>query len=135
MRFNTSELVHLAARLGYAVFAVLLAVRGARTWVTAALGMASIATAAWAGAFASAELFDIPAWIAALTKPLRDASWFGLILAILYAAGHNNHIWRGLVTASICVVIVDALFNATGANAGSVAGLPVDARVADVATS
>ncbi len=127
-----SVLTHGAAFLGYAVFAILLAFRGARTWLTAFLLLACLMTAAWAVIVALVEWSLLPEWTAALAVPLRDGAWFALVLGVLYAAGQGNHVWRGLAVATACIVLIDTAFNATAADIGAVLGLPLDSRISGI---
>src|SRR5882762_7003328 len=135
MPLTTSVLSHAAAFFGYAVFAILLAFRGARTWLTAYLVLAAVMTAAWAAIAVFVEWSLLPQWTVNSAEPLRDGAWFALILAVLYAAGYDTAVWRGLVVGTVCVVLLDALLSAFGTNGGSILGLPLDARVSGIATA
>ena len=121
--------------LGYAVFALALAARGARTWLSVGFALASAMTAVWAGASISVEWSLLPQWAAKLAEPLRDGAWFTVLLAVLYAAGHNSAVWRGLAATTAIVVLLDVLFSALQLNVGSLLGLPLDSRVTGVATT
>ena len=135
MPLTTSVLTHAAACLGYGVFAIVLGFRGARTWLTTFLIFASLMTAVWAGASVSVEWAHLPRWTADLSATLKDGAWFALVLAVLYAAGHGNAVWRGLVGVTTVIIVLDALFSALAVDAGTVLGLPLDARVTGVATA
>jgi putative PEP-CTERM system histidine kinase len=135
MPLTSSALSHAAAFFGYAVFAILLAFRGARTWLTAYLVLAAVMTAAWAAIAVFVEWSLLPQWTVNSAEPLRDGAWFALILAVLYAAGYDTAVWRSLVVGTVCVVLLDALLSAFGTNGGSILGLPLDARVSGIATA
>ena len=135
MPLTTTVLTHAAAVLGYGTFAILLAFRGSRTWLTALLALAAVATAAWATVSILVEWSLLPTWTADLAEPLRDGAWFAIVLAVLYAAGHDEGVWRGLVVTAGCVVFLDSLFSATGVSVGPILGLPFDSRITGIATA
>ena len=64
MSASTTALAHVAALLGYAVFAFVLAFWAARTWLTTGLVLASLVTAGWAGVSIFVEWSVLPQWAA-----------------------------------------------------------------------
>src|SRR5579864_923247 len=131
MPFTAPVYAHMAAFLGYAIFAILLAFRGRRSWLTVSFILAATLTAVWAASFVLAEWSVLPNWIEDLIAPLRDGGWFAIVLAILYLLGRDQIMWRYLLAAS--VVLLHALFAAGRLDAGVAFGVDIDSRVTGMA--
>src|ERR1700721_210573 len=134
MSLPVSVYTNGAVALGYGAFVLLLAFRGARSWLNAVLVVAALATAAWAMAMAFVESGAWPPWSAHLSGPLRDGAWYAVVLAVLYPAGRDRSVWFALAASAAGIVLIDAIFAATGFNAGSFIGIRLDAAATGFAT-
>jgi putative PEP-CTERM system histidine kinase len=135
MFFTASVYAHAAAFLAYGIFAVLLAFRGARSWLNGLMILAAFMTSVWALTVILLDWSILPVWPSELAGPLRDGAWFAVVLAVLYSAGQGPGIWRRLVFVTAAVIAVDALVSALNIQAGTVLGIPVDARATGLVTA
>jgi putative PEP-CTERM system histidine kinase len=129
----TPVLAYGAALVAYSVFSALLALRGARTWLIAYFVAATALTAAWAAAALLSWEHVWPQWPMELFGSLRDGGWFALVLAVLYRAGPNQRVWRGLMIATCGVVSINTLFATTGISAGLLLGVPIGSHATGIA--
>ena len=135
MLLTASVYAHAAAFLAYAVFAILLAFRGARSWLNGLLIVAAGMTATWALAVVLLDWSILPAWPSELAAPLRDGAWLAVVLAVLYSAGQGQLVWRRLAILTGITVFIHAVFSATNFDAGTVMGITLDSRATGIATS
>src|SRR5256714_3165399 len=125
-------LAHLAACLGYAAFAGLLAVRSDRSWLSSALILAASSTAIWAALVVLAQGSLVPEWTTSIAAPLRDGAWYAVVLAVLYLAGYDHTLWRRLVAATALITALYAVLVATDLSLGTLAGVRLDSRAAGI---
>jgi putative PEP-CTERM system histidine kinase len=130
---NTSTaLIFLAAMAAYALFAVLLVIRGARSWTAVFFVVAATVTALWSGSAAAVHWFELPQWVPDTLLALRDGSWLALVLAVLYLVGRDPAVWRNLAIAAASVTLVHIAFSAADANLGTVFGVMIDRRTTGI---
>ncbi|HWY64257.1 MAG TPA: hypothetical protein VNX61_03515, partial [Rhizomicrobium sp.] len=99
---------HEAAFLAYAIFAIIVAMRGSRTLQTLLFVLAMLATAAWAQSFVTVFLGFAPVWVERVMSAARDAGWLALSLGLMRRrAGNTNH-FRSLATAGAILVVLQA---------------------------
>src|SRR6266566_256356 len=125
-------IAHIAACLGYAAFAGLLALRSARSWLSSALILAAASTAIWAALVVLAQWSLVPEWIASIAAPLRDGAWYAVVLAVLYLTGYDHTLWRRLVVATAFITALYAVLVATDLSLGTLAGVRLDSRAAGI---
>ncbi|HXJ02166.1 MAG TPA: XrtA/PEP-CTERM system histidine kinase PrsK [Micropepsaceae bacterium] len=135
MSLTILVLAQAAATLCYAAFALLLLLRGSRTWFTIFLFLAASATAMWAAAGVLGGGALAPQWIVNVTGPLRDSAWFALVLAVIHHTRRSEGMWWFLVLTTGCVVLLDTLFAATGVHVGPLLGVTIDARATHIVTT
>lgn len=130
MSLTTPVYTYSAAALAYAAFALLLALRGARSWQMVLLAVAALATAGWAASVVLTELALVPAWVMELAAPLRDGCWFGVVLAVLYPkpGEQGRRVWAALAVATAAILVIHAFFAVTAFDAGLLMGIRVDAN-------
>src|SRR6266566_6158542 len=121
-------IAHIAAGMGYAAFAGLLAVRSDRSWLSSALILAAASTAVWAALVVLAQWGLVPQWTAAVASPLRDGAWYAVVLAVLYLAGYDQTLWRRLVAATVLITALYTVLSATDLSLGTLAGIRLDSR-------
>ena len=120
--------------VAYGAFAVYLAT-GPRTWVRTLLTAAAAITALWAASAIFADASVIPANAPDLLGTLRDAAWFGVVLAIIRKADRNRSVWPMLAIAIYSVVSLHLLFIATHIDLGRVLGITIDSATVGVVES
>ena len=98
-------IAHIAACMGYAAFAGLLALRSDRSWLSSALILAAASTAIWAALVVLAQWSLVPEWIASVAAPLRDGAWYAVVLAVLYLAGYDHTLWLRLLAATLLITV------------------------------
>ncbi len=135
MSLSAAFYTHAAAALGYAVFVVLLAIWGARTRLTAFLGLAVAATAVWAFSWTLFDLGSAPDWAPAVAATIRDGSWIAVVLAVMAAGREKDALWRRLVAISVFVVAIDVVFATAHLDLGTFAGITVDHQLTRIATT
>src|SRR5438445_13370236 len=91
---------HEAAVLAYAIFAIMVAVRGARTLLAALFLAALLVTAVWAQSFVAVYLGYAPDWLEGVTSTARDASWLALALALMHRHAGDTPYFRVLVAGA-----------------------------------
>src|SRR5258708_5522555 len=126
---------HAATFVAYASFAVLLAFRGARTWLLGLLIIAVAATAAWALAGLGADLFYVPLWSELLASAVRDAAWLGLSFGLMFPRVGQTLLWRGLVALALLIIALQLSLDFGLFSVGSLAGVSIDAALIHVATT
>ena len=129
MTSAASVYAHFAGFLGYAAFAVMLALRGSRSWLTGSFILAALCTALWSGTVVLAQGGLLSDSVPEFVAPLRDAYWYAIVLIILWTLGHDRTLWGGLAAATAAVVLANAVFAAGQFHIGPVLGVPIDARV------
>ncbi|HET7085355.1 MAG TPA: XrtA/PEP-CTERM system histidine kinase PrsK [Rhizomicrobium sp.] len=117
---------HEAAFVAYAIFAVLVAVRGSRTLHTALFLAVLLATAGWAQAFVAVYLGYAPVWLEGVTSSARDAAWLALSLALMHRHSGNTGYLRVLVAVAAAVLVLQVAFSINALMAGQVAGVRID---------
>lgn len=120
------SLAHEAAFVGYACFAVLVAARGARTWLVGLLFTAAVATAIWAQTRVAFSFGMAPAWLDDATNALRDSAWLALCLGLVYPRGGQTLLWRGLLALAVGLLTLQASFDLGYFEAGTIAGIHID---------
>src|SRR5262249_50856750 len=100
------------ACMAYAVFALVLALSGARTWLSACLALASAGTALWAGAVMLNDLGYLGDGPSAALISARDAAWLVVLLALLRPEDPTERLWRPLAAGAAAMIAVDAVFGA-----------------------
>src|SRR5258706_3645621 len=123
-------IAHIAACLGYAAFAGLLAVRSARSGLSSALILAAASTAIWAALVVLAQWSLVPEWTASIAAPLRDGAWYAVVLTVLYLAGYDHALWHRLVAATVLITALYAVLAAADLSLGTLAGVRPDSRAA-----
>jgi len=126
---------HGATFVAYVCFALLVALRGARTTVSGFLFAAAFCTALWALASAAAANGFAPLWFIGATNPIRDGAWLALCLALMYPRGGHTLQWRGLLVLVSVLVFVQLAMDTFQFDAGSVAGVRLDSALLRVTTT
>src|SRR5690348_6712303 len=109
MTSAASMYAHLAGFLGYAAFAVMLALRGARSWLTGSFILAALCTALWSGTVILAQGGLLSDSVPEFVAPLRDAYWYAIVLIILWTLGQDRTLWAVLAGATAAVVLANAV--------------------------
>lgn len=128
-------LSHEATAIAFAIFAVLIAVRGSRTWLGGLLFCAIASTAIWAQAEVAVSYEWISNWLEPLTAGIRDAAWLGLCLGLMHRRGGHTLLWRGLLTLSALLAILQTGFDVAQFDAGVFAGVHVDGALMRLAVT
>src|SRR3954468_13375064 len=99
---TTSLLIwgHEAAVVAYAVFAVIVAVRGSRTLLAALFLAALLMTAVWAQSFVAVYLGYAPDWLEIVVSTGRDAAWLALALALMHRNTGDTSSFRLLIAGT-----------------------------------
>src|SRR5579871_2266332 len=132
MTSAASMYAHLAGFLGYAAFAIMLALRGSRSWLTVSFVLAALGTALWSGTVFLAQGGLLPDSVPGILAPLRDGYWYAIVLIILRMLGQNRTLWRILASSTAVVVVLNAAFAGGDFHVGPVLGIPIEARVIGV---
>ncbi len=120
---------HEAAFLAYAIFAIIVAMRGSRTLQTLLFVLAMLATAAWAQSFATVFLGFAPVWVERVMSAARDAGWLALSLGLMgRRAGNTNH-FRSLATAGAILVVLQAGLGINNLVVGAIGGVGLDVNL------
>lgn len=135
MFFTASVWAHIAAFAAYGIFAILLAFRGARSWLGGLLIFAAGMTAAWSLAVLLLDWSMLPAWPSELAAPLRDGAWYAVVLAVLYTTGQGQGVWRRLAVGTAFVVLLNAVFSGFALDGGNVLGIQLDARTTGIVSA
>src|SRR6185437_8627351 len=109
MTSAASMYAHLAGFLGYAAFAVMLAFRSSRSWLTGSFILAALFTALWSGSVVLAQEGLLPESVPEFVAPLRDGYWYAIVLIILWTLGQDRTLWCALAGATAAVVLVNAV--------------------------
>jgi putative PEP-CTERM system histidine kinase len=129
---DISVFIYSGALVGYALFAGLLAFRGARTWTTLFFMISAVMTAVWSASVVGVEWLALPRWYSAIAVPLRDGAWLSLVLAVLYFSGHGRRVWRTLAITTAGVIVVYTALSAAGTSLGTAFGIIIDWRTAGI---
>lgn len=133
MNFDAFTIAHEATFVAFAAFSLLVALRGARSWLGVLLFVAALATALWAQTRV-AILYDVaPVWLDPIMNGLRDAAWFGLCLGLMHRQGGHTVLWRTLLVTSVALVVLQIVLDVSGFDAGIVAGIHIDGSLIRVA--
>lgn len=135
MTITIFALAHEATFVAYISFAMLVLFRGARTWLGALLFAAAAASAVWAQASVAVIYGFLPIWVEALTGALRDYAWLGLCLGLMYRRSGYTLLWRGLLSLSAILGILQIALDLSHLNAGAIAGVHVDGALMRVAAT
>jgi putative PEP-CTERM system histidine kinase len=128
-------LAHAVTGVAYACFALLLALRGARTWLTGLLIAAVAATGAWALTEVAVLLGYVPLWSDPLANVLRDAAWLGLSLGLMFPRVGRTLLWRGLVAIAVLLTAFQIALDIGLLSSGSIAGVRIDGALIRLATT
>lgn len=120
---------HLAAFLGYGALALVLVLRGARSWLRTVFAWAALLTSAWGGAVALSGLGLLLPGIAECLAAISDGAWYSVALTVLYFIGQERTSWRLTALTTAIVVAVNGVFAARHLDAGSVLGIRLDWRL------
>ena len=129
------DLAHEITFAGYALFAAMIAVRGARSWLWALLLAAITATALWAQLRVAVLYGFAPVWLDALGNGVRDAAWLGLCLGLIQRGTGRSNVWRGLVALSVALIVLELAFDLSQIDAGAIAGVHIDGTLIRVAVT
>ena len=124
-----------AAFVAYAAFAVLMALRGARTWLMALFLLAASATALWSQVSASVFFGVLPLWLEASVSALRDAMWLGLCFGLMYRDGGRTLLWRGLLASTVVLLVLQSALAISQTDLGTIAGVRIDETFARMAVT
>jgi len=129
------SLAHEATFVAYVFFAVLVILRGARTWLGGLLIAAAGATALWAQSSVAAIYGILPPWLGVIAGGLRDFAWLALCLGLMYRRGGYTVIWLGLLSLTAMLAILQFVLDFSHINAGAVAGVHLDGTLIRVAAT
>jgi putative PEP-CTERM system histidine kinase len=132
MPISLSSINHIAAFLGYGALTVFLAVATARSWLKTFMILAAVLTATWAAAVPFGEQGFLPSWVANVAGLLRDAAWYAVVLAVLYVQVRSHALWRGLVTVTVFIAVVHAIFVGLDLDLGRVLGVELNSSVTGI---
>ena len=128
-------LAHEAVFIAYACFAALILLRSAPSWLSGALFAAIAATGLWAQVWVAAAFGIVPAWLDAVCSGLRDASWLGLSLALMYPRAGGTLPWRALLVLALVLVAFQIGLDASRSDVGIIAGIRLDGMLAQIAVT
>jgi len=126
-------IAHEATFVAFGAFALLVALRGARSWLGALLFTAALATAVWAQTRVAILFGVVPFWLDPITNGLRDGAWLGLCLGLVHRRGGHTVLWRTLLIMTIALVLMQLVLDLSGFDAGIVAGIHIDGSLIRVA--
>ena len=126
-------LAYEATFFAYAFFALLILLRGSRSWLGALLFAAVAASALWAQALVAIAYGIAPVLLAPVSFSLRDASWMALCLGLMYRRGGGTASWRGLLAAAIVLVTMQLGFQLGQFQPTIFAGVHIDGALIHVA--
>ena len=132
MPITLSSINHVAAFLAYGALAIFLALAPARSWLKALMFFGAAFTAAWALTVPLGEQAILPSWVVNISGVLRDAGWYAVVLAILYAQVQSHRLWWVLLATTSLILFVHALFVGFNLDAGRILGVPVNASVTGI---
>ena len=117
---------HEAAFLAYAIFAVIVGMRSARTLQALLFLLVLLATAAWAQSFVAVFLGFAPDWLERVLGAVRDAAWLALGLGLMRRHAGNTSHFRSLVTATAVLLTLQILLGISDLMVGAFAGVRLD---------
>jgi len=117
---------HEAAFVAYAVFAVIVAIRGSRTLHAALFLAAMLATAAWAQSFVAVFLGYAPDWLEAVMSAIRDTAWLALALALIQRHAGNTRYLRVLAAVTVALPVLQIVLGMNDWIVGRFAGVAID---------
>jgi putative PEP-CTERM system histidine kinase len=99
------------AALSYGVGALMLALRGRRSWPNRFLVLATALTAVWAAAvIAEGAGWPIPAEIESVARIARQAGWFAVVIAFLRRDASQAGLWRWFAGIAAVGVLGEFIF-------------------------
>jgi len=129
----TFTFAHEATFVAFGAFSLLVAVRGARSWLGALLFAAALTTAVWAQTRVAILYGVMPVWLDPVTNGLRDAAWLGLCLGLMHRRGGHTLLWRTLLAITVVLVLLQIVLDVSGYDAGILAGIHIDGSLIRVA--
>jgi len=123
---------HEAAFVAYTIFAVLVAIRCARTLHAALFLTVMLATAAWAQSFVAVFLGHAPDWLEVIMSAVRDTAWLALALALMHRHAGNTGYFRVLAAAAAGLLALQILLSMNNWVVGGVAGVRIDVTLVRV---
>ena len=129
----TFVIAHEVTFVAFGGFSLLVALRGARSWLGALLFAAALATAVWAQTRVVVLYGVAPVWLDPVTNGLRDAAWLGLSLGLMHRRAGHTVLWRTLLIVAVALVVLQLALDLSGFDAGVVAGIHVDGALIRIA--
>ena len=124
---------HEAAFLAYAIFAVIVGMRGERTLQALLFLLVMLATAAWAQSFVLVYLGYAPEMLEPIMSAVRDAAWLALSLGLMRRhAGDTNH-FRSLAVATAVFLALQVVLGINNLMIGAVGGVRLDVTFVRIA--
>src|SRR5690242_20538595 len=117
---------HEAAFLAYAIFAVIVGMRSARTLQALLFLLVLVATAAWAQSFVAVYRGLAPYWLERVLSALRDAAWLALGLGLMRRHAGNSSHFRSLATATAALLTLQIVLGTSDLMVGALAGVRLD---------
>jgi putative PEP-CTERM system histidine kinase len=127
----TAALYQLVA-LAYAIFAVVLVVRGLHTWTARSFAAALAGTSLWAQFAALTAYGVLPSNAPDAMSALRDGTWVALCLALMYPRAGKDRFWRIATVAGAILVSLQVLLSINPEGIGTIAGVHIDATLMSV---
>lgn len=137
MVLGASFYTHTALFLGYAVFSVLLVLRGRRSARNYLLILAASLTALWGAVVAVEGEYGWLAWswLPSFAAALRDLGWFGFVLALIRPDQAGRSPWQKLVAAACAIGALNCGFSFFQLHILTPIGIPLDASAMEIASS
>jgi putative PEP-CTERM system histidine kinase len=121
----TAALYQIIA-VAYAVFAVVLAVRGLHTWTARYFAAALVGTALWAQSSALTAYGVLSSNAPEAMNALRDGAWLSVCLALMYTRAGNYRFWWVATVAGAILVSLQVLLSFIPEGLGTAAGIHID---------
>ncbi|MDE2181826.1 MAG: PEP-CTERM system histidine kinase PrsK [Alphaproteobacteria bacterium] len=135
MGLGFSVIAGLLTAVGYAAFALVLPLRGKRSWPNYLFALAAAATALWALSVALADYEWLDAWVPRAAGALRDACWFAIIVSLLRQDTHAQPLWRRLALSAGVLIVAEVIFAALNLNVDSGLGVTLNQPTIQFAVS
>ena len=110
MGLGISVFTGLLTAFAYAAFALLLPVRGKRSWPNYLFALAAAATAFWAVSRAFNDYDWLDDWVPRVASALRDAGWFAVTIGLLRQDSDAHPLWRRLAIVAAVLSGLEVLF-------------------------
>lgn len=114
MGLGISVFAGLLTAAAYAAFAVVLPLRGKRSWPNALFAVAAAMTALWALSLALSNYDWVDNWVPRMTGALRDAGWFAVTLGLLRQDSDAHPLWKRLTAVATALIASELAFAAFG---------------------